>query len=243
MNYAGMKKPPRFMIANGGLQVGLYTLPAGEAHHAHHVLRMRPGQAIDLLDGRGGIARAEVEAAGGDEVVVRITQVDKEPAPRHRITIATAVPKGRRWQSLVEKCTELGVDGIVPVRFARSVAMASGNRRKWLRWSMEACKQCCRTWLPEIADPVDLEELLAHDNSDLKLLAAPDGKAISLVRKEFSTAGNMVVIVGPEGGVTAVEYDACIAAGFMPVRIAQNILRVETAAMAACAIIRGMSIA
>ncbi|MCC8190002.1 MAG: 16S rRNA (uracil(1498)-N(3))-methyltransferase [Planctomycetes bacterium] len=239
-----MATPPRFLLDQPLTGPGEYVLGRLEAHHARQVLRLGRGDAVVVFDGRGGAAEAEITGGGRGELVVTVTEVRTGERPPLRLTVATAIPKGKRWQMLVEKCTELGVDRIQPLLTERSVARGEGDGEKWRRWVVEAAKQCRRLWLPEVASPISLADFLHRSREDgaRLVVADPGGEAPAAVLPSPPPALAFAIVIGPEGGLTDAEVAACRAAGARLVRLGPFVLRVETAAAAACALIRGMGL-
>ncbi len=235
---------PRFLI-DGPLDApGLHRLGREESHHAVNVLRLRAGDAVIVFDGRGRRAEAVVVDADKNALSVRADAATEEPRLRPALVLATAVPKGKRWQSLIEKCTELGVDALVPLHTERSVAKGEGDAEKWRRWAIEAAKQSRRWRLPEIAEPVPFARVfdLSRERNALLFVADAGGEPPSRYRDELSAAENVIAVVGPEGGLTDGEYSECARHGARPVRLSPFVLRVETAAAAVCAILRGTAL-
>ncbi len=235
---------PRFLLEEPLNAPGLYRLGRDESHHAVNVLRLRAGDAAIVFDGRGRRAEARVAEAGKNALAVRVDAVIEEPPLPLRLTLATAIPKGKRWQGLVEKCTELGVDALVPLHTERSVAKGEGDAEKWRRWTIEAAKQSRRWRLPEIAEPVLFARVfeLSRARNALLFVADAGGEPPSRYRDELSAAESVVAVVGPEGGLTDEECAECARHGARPVRLSPFVLRVETAAAAVCALLRGTAL-
>ena len=236
---------PRFFVdslpapAAGADRPAQARLPAAEAHHALHVLRLGAGAAVALFDGRGGTAVGRIAKAGRGEVLVAIDcALPLAPRPGPRIHLGFAVPKGGRLDWLLEKATELGAASLVPVIFARSVAgterLSPAKRERWRARTVSAAKQCGLDYLPEIADPLALEAFLARGPDCLRLLGDLSDDAVPLARGLARRAAGqeLVLLVGPEGGLTAGEGAAARLAGFIPVRLGATALRIETAAVA-----------
>lgn len=210
---------------------GRVPLPPEEAHHAISVLRLTVGAEVEVFDGSGRLAAAEVVHATRREmelVVESVADAGAEPGAG-AFSLATAVPKGKRWQMLVEKCTELGVGTIQPIRFERSVA-DGGAPEKWLRWAVEAAKQCNRLTLPALCPVMPFAEWIAKPNAGW-FLADQNGAAPNLTATPMRG-----ILIGSEGGLTEAEHEACAAAGLGRIRLGRHILRIETAAVAACAV-------
>lgn len=224
-----------------GLRPGDNELPGEEARHAAAARRLAVGAAVTLFDGAGRFALGRLAACSRHAVTVAVAEVSAQPAPPRAVTVATALPKGKRWQFLAEKLTELGAAAIVPVRFQRSVVTGSDPESAG-RWLREACKQCRRAALPRLAPEIALGAWLAGEEArglaarGALFLAAPDapvgmGGAVAPAPGQEAAA----CIVGPEGGLTDEETAACLAAGARPLSLGPYILRVETAGLAAAA--------
>ena len=231
----------RYVLVPLPLQSGLVTLPKSEADHLRTVLRAGVGDAVGVLDGAGRIGTGVVLIAERKRVDIEVTAVEQQPAsPASRIHIATAPPKGSRWDDLLRALTELGVGTIQPVQWQRSVRMPTKDDRA-VRSTAEALKQCRRAWLPNLLPAATPDEVQTAARQDLPaaqvLLADPAGPSLTTLSL---AAGPIVALIGPEGGVTDEERSAAVAAGAQPVCIAPHILRIETAAMAmaACLVAR-----
>ena len=238
------ERPPRFYVPDltEGAEV---ALPPAEAHHAAHVLRLGPGAAIELFDGRGRAAEARITAVRRGQVTAAVGAV-RGPALRAepRVRLAFAVPKGSRLDWLLEKTTELGVAALRPVRFERSVAGAGdfsdAKRAKWLGHCIAAARQSGLNWLPDLQDPLPLAEFLSDAGPGLFGDLAGDAVTVpqAMARLRGSAApgtplaGGITVLVGPEGGLTDAEREAVRAAGLLPARLGRTTLRIETAAVA-----------
>lgn len=233
---------PRFMIEGALLGPGMYELGPQEARHAIQVLRSRMGEWVIVFDGKGHSAEAEIVEIAKNRVVVRADGVNTEEHLPLKLTIATAIPKGKRWQILVEKCTELGVDRIVPLLTERSVSKGEGDSGKWKRWVIEAAKQSRRAWIPDIVEPVAFSSVLDLAREERAMLLAADsgGSHPHEFQDFFKRVPGVIVMVGPEGGFTEEELDECQEAGGKTIRLSPFVLRVETAAASVCAIIREM---
>jgi 16S rRNA (uracil1498-N3)-methyltransferase len=243
-----MARLRRFRVESlQGLTAGnAVSFSAAEARHIH-VLRLSAGTQVELADGSGTTALAElVESASG--LGARLITVQSGTAHAARLILATAWPKGKRAAWLVEKSSELGVDRIVPVRYARSVVHKteeSESLARLRRIAAEAAKQCGRKDEPQIAEEHSFAQLLSEQAPHalaLLLDAHAEARLADVLRDERVAARERpaLVIVGPEGGMTPEELAATTAAGIPRVRLARHILRVETAALAACAVVGAM---
>ncbi len=219
-------------------------LPAGEAHHALHVMRLTGGDLVEAFDGSGEIVTGPLRPAGRRAARVEVTaRRSAEPPPGPAIELAFAVPKGRRLDWLLEKGTELAACTFAPVVFERSVVrpeMSASTRRRWRLTCIAAAKQCGAGFLPRIADPRPLAGYLAGADASVHMLGDAAGESMAGAAGDLPRAEGVAVLVGPEGGLTAAERDAAVAAGFAPVRVGEYTLRVETAAVALLAAVRAM---
>ncbi len=219
---------------------GRYRLCPDEARHLSRVCRLGPGDRVELFDGAGFATAAEVVQAASDRVeLVAIGEPIVRPVPVYSIALATAVPKGDRFDWIVEKATELGVDRLIPVVFERSVVVPRGSKLDRLRRTVvEASKQSGRSRLMEIFEPIDWPDLACGYADHVRLLADPKGRPFA--RWDGSGAGGRIVLaVGPEGGLTEAEALMAAEIGWFPIRLGYNVLRVETAGLAGCAALIG----
>lgn len=232
---------PRFHCATALHPATELLLPAGAARHVQ-VLRLQPGDAITVFDGAGGEYAAVIERMGRSEVAVRIGAHDRveREAPR-AVHLAAGMPANERMDWLVEKATELGAASIQPVAAARSVLKLSGERAAkrqahWQAIAVAACEQCGRNRVPLVHAPLPLADALRGVQggaSRLVLSLRPGTRPL----RDAAGAGDAPVWVlhGPEGGLTAQEEDAALAAGFLPASLGARVLRAETASVAALA--------
>jgi 16S rRNA (uracil1498-N3)-methyltransferase len=218
------------------------TLAGPEGHHAATVQRLRVGEEVLLGDGRGGTATAVVTDVGRSTLDLRVTGRGYAEPPAPRLVVVQGIGKGDRSELAVQAMTEVGVDEIVPWPAARSVVRWRGERgqRAWQRWGLtarEAAKQARRPRLPAVAEPAPTA-MVAHRlraAATALLLDPAAGERLSAV--PLPPAGDIVVVVGPEGGVTPAERRAFEQAGARPVRLGGTVLRVSTAGVAALAVL------
>lgn len=226
------------------LNAGRLHLQGDEARHLARVRRLGPGDVVEVFDGRSVFAhRAEVRGISGDRVELAI-QGDPVPGrePPLPLTLAAAVPKGERFDWLVEKAVEVGVGRLVPLIAARSVVEPRpGKLEKQRRAVIEASKQCGRNRLMEVASPSPLGLILREEAASVRLLAHPDGLPISEWPRPALGQG-VTLAVGPEGGFTTEEVEAARSAGWQVVALGPTILRVETAALVGSALVLAMAV-
>ena len=214
-------------------------LDGSEAHHLLHVLRAKAGDRVGLFNGQGDEAIAELINHRRRSAELRILDCWTTPAASSELVLATALPKGDRARWLVEKTTELGVTRIIPLRTVRSVVEpGEGKLDKLQQSAIAACKQSGRSRLPRLDPLATLNDVLREFSTSLpaRLLLLADPRAEQSLGKLFESFANVpqttIALIGPEGGFTADEYSAAIAAGAMPIRLGHHILRIETAALA-----------
>ena len=227
---------------------GQYVLDGPEGRHAVSVKRLQPGEEVVLTDGAGRYAVCDVIAAEGkDRLVVHMTSVSEEPEPAPRITVVQALPKGDRGELAVETMTEVGVDAVVPWQAARCITQWRGDRGlkalgKWRATAREAGKQSRRTRFPEIADAATTKQvaaLLAQADFAAVLHEDRDYASEPLATAELPSSGEIVLVVGPEGGVSEQELALFEEAGAKAYRLGRSVLRTSTAGTAATALLLG----
>ncbi|MDV6012082.1 16S rRNA (uracil(1498)-N(3))-methyltransferase [Haloechinothrix sp. LS1_15] len=217
-------------------------LTGEEARHAATVLRMRHGERLVLTDGHGRAARGEVRRVvpgRAPELVVDVDDRWEEPPPALRVTVAQALVKGDRAELAVELATEAGADALVPWQAERCVARWQGSGRaakgvaRWRAAARAAGKQARRLRLPDIGEPRTTPEVaeLARQ-ADAALVLDARG-ATALQEATLPSRGELLLIVGPEGGITEPELDTLTGAGARPVRLGPSVLRASSAAAVA----------
>jgi 16S rRNA (uracil1498-N3)-methyltransferase len=211
------------------------VLDGPEGRHAATVKRLRPGEGLVLGDGRGGLARAVVEGVAKDALRLRVTDRSTLPPPSPRVVLAQALVKGDRGELAVELATEAGVDAVLPWRAARCVARWEAGPRgdkalaRWRTTAREAAKQARRPWLPAVEEPVTTAELVGRVPVAAAAMVLHEGATEGLADVTLPGEGDLLLVVGPEGGIADDEVDALVAAGAQPVRLGPEVLRASTA--------------
>ncbi|GAA1846928.1 16S rRNA (uracil(1498)-N(3))-methyltransferase [Microbacterium koreense] len=216
-------------------------LTGSEAHHAAAVRRVRVGETVTVGDGRGVVVTGECISVSPREVVVQIQRRREEKAAAPRLVLAQALAKGDRDELAVQAATELGVDEILPWQAARSVsrwdaAKAAKGVARWSAIVREAAKQAHRAWVPSVADPVKTKDLAARAAASVVLVLDPDAET-ALTDIDVADAREIVVVVGPEGGITDAEVAELTEAGAAAVRLGSTVLRTSTAGPAALSVV------
>jgi 16S rRNA (uracil1498-N3)-methyltransferase len=226
--------PERFYCPEAASS-GRLVLEGDEARHLARVRRVAPGETVEVFDGRGFATRAEVRSVAKDGVELQPvgTPLPDRSAPL-TLTLATAVPKGDRFDWLVEKATELGVGRLIPILSERSVVDPRATKLERLRRVVvEASKQCGRNRLMTIEAPVSFANLLAIAGDDLKLIAHPTGHTHDDWPAPEGRA--CLLAIGPEGGFTKSEVGQARESGWFVLGLGATLLRVETAGLVGCA--------
>ena len=238
--------PPVFLVPPGGLTPdgsgsGAVTLTGSEGHHAAAVRRLRPGERADVSDGAGTLAECVVTGVGKDSVTLEVRAVHAVPPPRPRLVVAQALAKGDRGELAVELMTEVGVDAVIPWAAERSVTRWQGERgakalTKWRSTAREAAKQSRRAWLPEITEPATTAALARRASTAFTIVLEADAPA-KLHELPLPDADEILLLVGPEGGISPAERATLRDAGAVEARLGPTVLRTSTAGAAAAAIL------
>ncbi len=229
------------MFLVGALPDGDTAVLAGsEGRHAATVRRIGAGERVSLTDGAGGVALCTVTAVRGGTLEVAVRDRRHEPPPSPRLVVVQALAKGDRAELAVELMTELGVDGVVPWASARSVAQWRGERgdkalERWRSTAREAAKQSRRARLPEVSPLCDTAGVVARAASASAAFVLHEAATDALASVDLPASGDVVLIVGPEGGISSEELGAFSAAGALPCRLGSPVLRTSTAGAAALA--------
>jgi 16S rRNA (uracil1498-N3)-methyltransferase len=223
---------------------GRHTIEGDAANHISRVLRLQPGDSLTVFDGRGGEHAARIEGFRKGTVIIEVGErsaTDRQSSLS--LTLAQGVSRGERMDWVVQKATELGVTRIVPVLTERTVVRLDAKQaeRRLSRWqgiAVAACEQSGRNRIPEVSAPLGLTEYLRHDINvpATKLLLSPSG-TLRIADLKAPDDG-IVVLIGPEGGLADSEQRTALEAGFVAVRMGPRVLRTETAAIAALALLQ-----
>ncbi len=212
------------------------VLDGPEGHHAADVQRLRAGESLLLSDGRGGMASAVVRAVGRGRL--ELSTVDRwyVDRPTPLLVVAQGIAKGDRAELAVQAMTEVGVDEVVPWAAARSVARWKDDRplERWRATAREAAKQARRAWVPVVSPPLSTVDLATRATFVLDSSAEARLSTVDIPERD-----EIVLVVGPEGGIAPEELAAYEAAGAVPVRLGDTVLRTSTAGVAALSVLSG----
>lgn len=222
-------------------------LDGPEGRHAVSVRRLVPGEPVDLVDGAGTRASGTVAAVVDRQALdVEVTTVMSDEAPDPAVVVVQALPKGDRGELAVELLTEVGVDEIVPWAASACVTCWRPDRmerahRRWADAALAAGKQSRRTRFPVVAPLASTDDVAGRVAAAALAVVLHESSTTALADVTMPDAGEVLVIVGPEGGISATELDAFEAAGARSVRLGPSVLRTSSAGMAAVAVLMAPS--
>ncbi|MEV8095494.1 16S rRNA (uracil(1498)-N(3))-methyltransferase [Kitasatospora sp. NPDC085879] len=232
-------------VLAGVVPGAVVRLDGPEGRHAVAVKRLEVGEAVTLADGLGlGVDGTVAAVHGKDALDVTVDTVREEPEPGPRIVVVQALPKGDRGELAVETMTEVGVDVVIPWAASRCITQWKGDRgakalAKWRATAREAGKQSRRLRFPEVRELVTTRQLApVLAAASLAAVLHEDG-AVPLAAAPLPETGDIVLVVGPEGGVSPEELAAFAEAGAAPYRLGPSVLRTSTAGVAAGALLLG----
>jgi 16S rRNA (uracil1498-N3)-methyltransferase len=213
-------------------------LDGSTVHYLTEVLRLAPGAAVEVFDGEGMAYPARWDGPGSS---LELGPPRAVPPPAARVWLAPALAKGEKMDWVVQKCTELGVERVLPFSAARSVVKLAGVKgeersQRWERIAAAAARQCGRAEVPQVAPPAPLAQVLASVPEGFSRLVFFEGGGEPLAAAPG--AEGHFVVVGPEGGLSREEIAACVAAGCKVATLGPRVLRAETAAVVAVALLQ-----
>lgn len=235
-------RPPVFLADPADLARDLVVLSGPEGRHAADVRRLAAGERVDLTDGAGQLAECVVTRVqrGSVELAVRGRRVVPPPSPA--LVVVQAIAKGDRGQLAVELMTEVGVDVVVPWAAERCVVRWQGERgeralARWRSTAREAAKQARRSRIPEVTGPAGVGEVAARVAASASAVVLDPRAGQALGDLAVPPSGDVVVIVGPEGGISPAEADVLAGAGAVGAHLGPTVLRTSTAGSVAAAIL------
>ncbi|MBC7639942.1 MAG: 16S rRNA (uracil(1498)-N(3))-methyltransferase [Rhodoferax sp.] len=241
---------PLFLVDAGSLATatagGSLVLGGSEGRHAATVRRIAVGESVDVSDGRGVVARCVVTSVGRDELVLQVVSAAALPAPVPRFVLVQALAKGGRDDLAVETATELGVDEIVPWQAERSVVQWRGERGEkaragWAATARAAAKQSRRPRLPEVSALVTGSGVRLRIEQAALAVVLHEEATSPLAAVALPADGEVLLVVGPEGGISPQELASFTAAGATAYRLGPHVLRSSTAGPAALAVLSALS--
>jgi 16S rRNA (uracil1498-N3)-methyltransferase len=230
--------PPLFFVPPEALAADPVVVDGAEGHHAADVRRLQPGEAVAVGDGRGGLVRGAVAEVVRGRIVVEVRERRTVPAPDLRLVVVQAVAKGGRDLDAVEAMTEVGVDEVLGWEAARSVARwTDRTATKWQTAAREAAKQSRRVWIPDVHGPLTTAQVSARLEAAPLAVVLHEEADEPLATVAVPPVGEVVLVVGPEGGLTQEELEAFRQAGARACRLGSSVLRTSTAGVAGLAVL------
>ena len=216
------------------------TITDSEQHHLRNVLRLTPGATIRIIDGQGNVYTAQLQPSSEARILTHEFHAQVPPS----LTLFQGLPKNDKMALILQKTTELGITQVVPIHSAHALQKPSQNRyERWHRVVISATKQCQRAWIPELHQPLTFEASLTQlEKFSLRLILNPQTEHesqtqhIKAALQQIAQPTAIALFVGPEGGFSQQETAAASESGCTPVTLGTNILRTETAAIAAVAV-------
>jgi len=226
----------RLFVAPEALQDAVVVI-SGDTYHHLSVLRLRVGDEILLLDGCGGLARGVLRQVSRSAAQAEVLNRWEEKEELLPLRLLQGLPKGEKFEWLLEKGVELGISAFTPVVSERSQARGEKFSR-WQRIIQEAARQSRRPLLPTLEELRPLSQALAQTTETLRLMLWEEGSLPLNAALPSDIPASCALLVGPEGGFSPAEAQAAVAAGFVPVSLGKRILRTETAGMAVAAVLQ-----
>ena len=235
-------RPPVFVAGAAALQGDRIVLSGPEGRHAATVRRLAAGERADVTDGDGTLAECVVTSSGPGLLELAVLARRADPPPSPRIVVVQAIPKGDRGELAVEIMTEVGVDTVVPWAAERCVARWRGDRgdkalRHWRITAREAAKQARRVRFPEITRLTDTAGVARLATAAAFTILLDPAAQCGLRSLPLPARGDIVVVVGPEGGVSPAEASRLTDAGAASARLGPSVLRASSAGAVAAALL------
>lgn len=233
----------RFYVPAQSISADTAVLPPEQAHHLRDVLRLSVGDRVEVFDGRGNGYTGIITDNSSEVRVGRLQRLVPPPASQPRLTLAVALIKSDRFEWMLQKATELGADGFIPLATRRTTVRIppqrlEGRLQRWKRVVTEAARQCGRQDVPAVLQPTEFARFLEAELLTVRARCLFFEGAKRLLDPDCTEPGGALLCVGPEGGWDQSEVDAAVSAGFQLFSLGQFILRSETAAIAAVALFR-----
>lgn len=212
-----------------------------DARHIYTVLKMKPGEKVQIVSDDGVTALAEIKETSAAYTLVHCLEVIAEShEPSVKITLAQGLVKGEKMDFIIQKAVELGVSRIVPLAMEHSVVRYDGDkankkRERWQKIAESAAKQSKRDIIPQVADVETIDKLMADCGCTVKIIAyeCEDRQGLKQVLQKNQQTDSILIIIGPEGGISETELNAARNGGAVPVSLGRRILRAETAGLTA----------
>jgi 16S rRNA (uracil1498-N3)-methyltransferase len=240
---AAVTTSPVFFAPRAAIEGGdRVVLDGPEGRHAAKVRRLLPGEALDLVDGEGMRVSCVVDAVNAEGLVALVRSRVVEPEPQPRVVVVQALAKGDRGERAVEALTEVGADEVVPWAASRSVTHWRADRgdrslERWRSIARESAKQSRRARFPLITPLATTREVTARLAAAACALVLDEGATAQIGAAAVPSSGEVVLVVGPEGGISPDELAEFVAAGALPSGLGPSVLRTSTAGVVAAAVV------
>ncbi|MBU0687408.1 MAG: 16S rRNA (uracil(1498)-N(3))-methyltransferase [Candidatus Margulisbacteria bacterium] len=228
---------PRFFIAKENMDPAKAIVTGKDAHHLIHVLRKKIGDKLEIIDSQANCYQAEITKIEDEKVTCKLIEKKKSKNELPvKVTLFQCLPKHKKMDFIIEKCTELGATQIIPVVSERSIPKLDADKaaKKVTRWNeiaRSAAEQSGRATLPTVASPISFAEAIKQGSFDLKVIPwETEGRnSLKKILKEYPQIKNIAVYIGPEGGFSHAEIELAKNQNIFPVTLGPRILRTETA--------------
>lgn len=236
---------PRFFIDNDNLFEKNIKIVGDDVKHISKVLRNKIGDILELSDGKGNNYLCRISSINNSEILTDIIDHRVESDSIINVTLFQALPKLTKMDTIIQKCTEIGITNITPFESIRTIVEIKDEKSKqnklsrWQKIAFEASKQCKRAVIPKIDAIINWKQLLeATSEYDLAVIAYEnETESLKQVLKKNMEARNVCIIIGPEGGFSDDEVKEILSKGVSSVSLGKRILRTETAGMTLLSII------
>ena len=227
---------PTFYHSELSVADAVVELSSSETSHALRSRRLKTGQPLRLINGKGLVAHGTIHGSERTRLRIELNDLQQLVAPSKSLTIAVAIPKGDRQRTMIDMLTQQGVTRIIALECEHSVTRFKNKMlEKWQRIAIESCKQSHNPWLPEILAPKSVQimiDWLEPQQKSLCVYADIEGQKMIEIE---GIGDHLVILIGPEGGFSLIEIETLNSAGIAPVKLANAILRTEAAAVTAAA--------
>lgn len=235
-----MATPPWFYYPFDEIETSTFQISGAEVRHITSARRLQVEDQLILMNGEGKLAHCMLDEFNkkAQTLSLRVSLVAEIEQPKVKLQLSVALPKGDRFSSMLDMVCQLGATHITPINFKYSVSRWSDKLKgRAERILIEAAKQSKRAWVPTINDVKTFDELLSEQNEASKLVFLADqfGQSLHSYSAQIESAHQMNLVVGPEGGLCDRERTQALTHGFEPLKLAEPILRIETAAVAGIA--------
>ncbi len=239
---ANQARPPVFLADAADLAGDHIVLAGSEGRHASTVRRLTAGERADVTDGAGSVAECVVTAAGPGRLELAVTRRRSVPRPEPSLAVVQAIPKGERAEQAVDLLTEVGADVVLPWAAERCVVQWRADRTakalaRWRSTAVQAAKQSRRAWFPEVTEPATLAQVAARVRAAALAVVLDPDAATPLAELAIPGSGEIVLVVGPEGGITAAEQEVLSQAGAVGASLGPTVLRASTAGAVAAGVV------